>query len=103
MRAKVHHHALVAAAEDPGVGKCRNTRANLNGDTTCVVEDAVLEAPAVGVPYPVCQRAVDEGSPEKDKDHAGDDAAALGNGANGESSSDGAKHHLVKRIQQGRD
>lgn len=103
MGAEVHHHALVAAAEDPGVGERGDTGANLDGDTAGIVEDAVLEAPAVGVPDPVGERAVDESGPEEGEDHAGDDTATLGDGADGEGGSDGAEHHLVKRVEQGGD
>ncbi|KGQ11706.1 hypothetical protein BBAD15_g2548 [Beauveria bassiana D1-5] len=103
VRAKVHHHALVAAAKHPRVGERRNARANLDGDTSRIVKDAVLEAPAVGVPDPVRERAVHEGGPEKGEDHAGDDAAALGHGADGQGGGDGAKHHLVEGVEQGGD
>lgn len=103
MRSKVHHHAFVAAAEDPGVGKGGHARADLDGDAAGVVDDAVLEAPAVRVPDPVRERAVDEGRPEKGEDHAGDDAAALGDGADGQSGRDGAEHHLVEGVEEGRD
>lgn len=101
VRAEVHHHLLVTSAEDPGVGESRHAGTDLDGDTTGVVEDAVLEGPAVGVPNPVCERAVDEGSPEEDEDHAGNDAATLSNGADGKRTSDGAEHHLVEGVEEG--
>lgn len=101
--AEVHHHLLVAAAEDPRVGEGGHARADLDGDAAGVVEHAVLEAPAVGVPDPVGEGAVDEGGPAKGEDHGGDDAATLGHGTDGEGRGDGAEHHLVERVQQGGD
>lgn len=103
VRAEVHHHLLVAAAEDPRVGQSRHTGTDLDGDTTSVVEDTVLETPAVGVPHPVSERAVDEGGPAEDEDHARNDATALGNGTDREGTSDSAEHHLVEGVKEGGD
>lgn len=103
VRTEVHHHLLVAAAQDPRVGKGGHTRANLDGNTTGVVEDAVSEAPAVGVPDPVGERAVHEGGPEEGEDHGGNNAATLSDSADGKSSSDSQEHHLVERVQQSGD
>lgn len=97
---EVHHHLLVAAAKNPGVGESGHAGTDLDGNTTGVVEDAVNVAPAVRVPNPVGQRTVDEGGPEEDKDHGGNDATALGNGTNGEGGSDGAEHHLVEGVEK---
>lgn len=101
MRAEVHHHLLVAAAEDPGVGQGGHTGTDLDGDTASVVKDAVLEAPAVGVPDPVGKRAVDDGGPEENEDHAGNDATTLSDSADGEGGSDTAEHHLVEGVEEG--
>lgn len=103
MRAEVHHHSFVSSTEDPGIGKGGQTRANLDGDAASIVENAVLVSPSVGVPDPVSERAVDESSPKKHKDHSGNDSAALGNSTNGESGSDSAEHHLIERVEQSRD
>lgn len=61
------------------------------------------EAPAVGVPDPVGERAVDEGSPEEGEDHGGNNTTTLSNSTDRESSSDSEEHHLVERVQKSRD
>lgn len=99
--AEVHHHLLVAAAENPRVGESRHARADLNGDTASIVENTVGEAPAVGVPDPVGERAVDEGGPAEDEDHGGNDSATLSNSADRKSTGDGTEHHLVEGVEEG--
>lgn len=98
MRAEVHHHLLVTAAENPRVGESGHTRANLDGNTTGIVENAVDETPTTGVPDPVGERAVNESGPEEDENHARNNTASLSNSTDGKSSSDGAEHHLVERV-----
>lgn len=100
VRTEVHHHLLVASAENPRVGEGRHTGADLDGDTASVIEDTVLETPSVGVPDPVGERAVDEGSPAKDEDHGGNDTATFGDGSDSESSCDGTEHHLVEGVEK---
>ncbi|KAI6770237.1 hypothetical protein HG530_004866 [Fusarium avenaceum] len=103
VRTEVHHHLLVTSAENPGVGKSGHTGANLDRNTTSVVENTVSETPAVGVPDPVGKRAVDESGPEKDEDHAGNNTTSLSNSTDCKSTSDSAEHHLVERVEQSRD
>ncbi len=91
---EVEHHLLVAAAEDPRVGEGGDAGADLDGPAAGVVEHAVLESPAVDVPDPAGERAVDEGGPEEGEDHGGDDAAALRGAADNEGGGNGAEHHL---------
>lgn len=103
MRAKVHHHLLITTAQNPRVRKGRDAGANLDRNTTSVVNNTILESPTVGVPHPIRKRTVYQRGPEKGKDHAGNDAASLGDSSDGESSSDGAEHHLVEGVQEGGD
>ena len=103
VRAEVHHHLLVAAAKDPRVGQRGNTGSDLDRNSSSIIEDAVLEAPAVGVPDPVGQGAVDQGGPAKDEDHGRDDTTALGDGTNSQGCGDGAEHHLVEGVEESRD
>lgn len=98
VRAEVHHHLLVTAAENPRVGESGHTRANLDGNTAGIVENAVDETPTTGVPDPVCERAVNESGPEEDENHARNNTASLSNSTDGKSSSDSAEHHLVERV-----
>lgn len=103
VRAEVHHHLLVSSTEDPRVGERRHAGADLDGDTASVVKDTVLETPAVRVPDPVGERAVDESGPEEDEDHAGNDATSLSDGADSKGTGDGAEHHLVEGVEEGGD
>lgn len=94
MRAEVQHHLLLSLSEDHAVGEGGATRGDLDRAAAGVVEDAVFVGPAVGVPDPAGDRAVDEGCPPEGEDHGGDEAAALGDGAHYDCSCDGAEHHL---------
>lgn len=103
VRTEVHHHLLIAAAQNPRVSERGHARADLDGNTTSVVENAVNEAPTIGVPDPVRERAVDKSSPEEDEDHARHNAASLGDSTDCKSASDGAEHHLIERVKKSRD
>ena len=85
---EVHHHPLVAPPENQGVGHGRHTRNYLDWPASGIVEDAIVEGPAIGIPHPACDGAVDEGGPEEHEDHGGEHAAAFGNGASDESGGD---------------
>lgn len=99
MRAEVQHHLLIAASEDPRVGQRRHSGTDLDGATTGVVEHAVLEGPAIGIPNPVGQRAVDNGGPKESEDHGGDDTTALSRGSDHQGCGDTAELHLVERVE----
>lgn len=94
MRAKVKHHFFLAFAENHAVGQGRAAGGDLDGAAAGVVEDAVFEGPAVGVPDPAGDGAVDEGGPPEGEDHGGDEAAAFGDGAHDDCGGYGAEHHL---------
>ena len=63
------------------VGKTADTGSDFNGDAAGIVEHAPLVGPAVHGPDPVRQGVIDEGCPEKDKDHGGEDAGSFGDTA----------------------
>jgi hypothetical protein len=94
MRAKIQHHLLLTLSEDHRVSERGATGGDLDGAAAGVVEDAVFEGPAVGVPDPAGYGAVDEGGPPEGEDHGGDEAAAFGDGAHDDCGCDGAEHHL---------
>lgn len=100
MRPEVEHHLLLAPAEDPRIGESGQTGANLDGAAAGVVKDAPVEGPAVDVPHPVCQRAVDERQPEEAEDHGGEHAAALRHGADHEGAGHRGEHHLVEGVEE---
>jgi hypothetical protein len=103
MRAKVKHHLFLAFAENHTVGQGRAAGGDLDGTAAGVVEDAVFEGPAIGVPDPAGDGAVDEGGPPEGEDHGGDEAAALGDGAHDDCGGDGAEHHLVSLVHYSHD
>ena len=94
MRAEIRHHLLLPAAQDHGVGEGGHARGDLDGAAAGVVQHAVLIAPAVDVPGPAGDGAVDDGGPEEEEDHHGGEAAALGDGAGGDGGCGGAELHL---------
>jgi hypothetical protein len=95
VRAEVEHHLLLATSENHRVGESGASGNDFDGTTASVVEPTPLEEPAVYVPGPVCDGAVYDRGPEPDEDHHGNQATALGNATDDNSSSDGAKLHLV--------
>lgn len=92
--AEVEHHLLVTTTENPRVGESRHTGSNLDGTTTGVIEDAVVVCPAIDVPGPAGNGAVDQCRPEEDKHHGGEHTTALSDGTDHEGGSDGAELHL---------
>lgn len=98
--AEVGHHLLLPSTEDQGVGEGGQARADLDGASASVVHDAVLEAPAVDVPGPAGDGAVDERGPEEQEDHHGEHAAAFGDGAGGDGGGGGAELHLVEGVEE---
>ena len=95
MWAKVDHHLLLPLAKDQGVRESRHSGSNLDRTTACVVHDAILEGPAVGIPGPACYGAVDKGGPEEDEDHHGHQAAAFGDCSDNDGSCSGAELQLL--------
>jgi len=94
VRAEVEHHPFLATAQDHRVREGGQTGADLDGATTGVVHDAVLVGPAVDVPRPAGEGAVDDGGPDEGEDHGRQQTAAFRNGAHDDRSGDGAELHL---------
>lgn len=88
MRTEVDHHLLLSSAEHHGVCQSGQTRADFDRPSTGVVHDSVFESPAVEVPCPAGDGAVDEGSPEEHENHEWKNAATFGDS----SSDDGTSH-----------
>ncbi len=97
MRAKVQHHLLLPTAENHRVGESGETRHNLDGTSAGIVEHTPLEGPAVGVPDPVRDWAVDDGGPAEDEDHGRHQATSLGEGAHDDSRRDCDELHLTHK------
>lgn len=97
---EVEHHLLVTATEDPGVGEGGSSGSDFDGATAGIVEDTVLETPAVGVPGPAGERAVHKGGPAEGEDHAWYNATSLGGSTNNESCRDTAELHLKGKSPQ---
>ena len=68
---------VLALSEHKGVGKGAPAAGDVDGATAGEIESRELVQPAVGVPGPACDGAVDDGGPEEAKDEGGDDTAAL--------------------------
>lgn len=100
MRAKVLQEAIRATTEDAGVCKTTDTRADFDGAATSVVKDTPFIGPAIGVPDPVGDRAVDYGCPDEAEDHSGEETAALSDAAHDDCEGDCAEHALVESKEQ---
>jgi hypothetical protein len=100
VRPEVDEFALATAAKDPGVGEATDAGADLDRTAPSIVEDAPLEPPAVDVPGPAGDGAVDEGDPEEAEDHRGHHTTALGDGAHEDTDGDGAELELEERVEE---
>lgn len=103
MGSEVDQFAFLSAAKHPGVGKTTNTRADFYRSSSCVIQNAPGESPAVGAPYPAGDRSVDEGDPEEDEDHGGHEATSFSNSSHQDCYSYAAEFHLEEGVEQGRD
>ena len=59
MRSEIDHHLLLATTKDERIGEGGEAGANFDRASTGIVEDAVLVTPAVDVPRPARNWAVD--------------------------------------------
>lgn len=98
MRAEVEHHPFLTTTEDHRICERRQARSNLDRSTTCIVHDAVLVRPSIGIPHPADQRAVDDSGPNKSKDHGRKQATTLSNGTHDNSHSNSTELHLYGRV-----
>lgn len=64
-------------AEHQGVCKSCPSTGDVDGATTGIVERGQFEEPAVRVPCPACDGAVDYSAPAESKDEGRDDATTL--------------------------
>lgn len=85
-------------AEVQGDSKRGSTRRDVNGGPTSKVETAHDKRPAVGVPCPARERAVDEGEPAEEEDHNGTDTRPFSETTNGEDTSDKLQFVSLQRI-----
>lgn len=90
----------VALAQHDGVGECGGTRGNVDGGTAGEVEPTEFKGPAVGIPGPVGDGVVDDGSPDEDKDEGGQHTATVGDGADSEGGRNSGEHALVQTEEQ---
>lgn len=91
MGAEVEHHLFLAASENHGVGQGGASRHNFDRAATSIIQATPFEEPAVCVPGPVSDGAVYDCGPKPDEDHHGDQATALSNATDNNSSSDSAE------------
>ena len=103
MGPEVDHHLLLAPAEHDRVRERGHARDDLDGPAAGVVVDAVVVGPAVDVPDPGRDGAVDDRGPEEHEDDEGQQPAALGDGAGDDGARDGGELHLVQAVEQLRD
>lgn len=68
---------ILALAQDEGVGQTCPSGSDVNGSTSCKVKRGEVEEPAIGVPSPASDRAVDYGSPAEGKHQARQDASTF--------------------------
>ena len=95
MGSEIYHHSFLPFAEDQAVSESAHSGADFDRPSTRVVHNAILKGPAVGTPDPVCDRAVDEGSPEENEDHHWHNASSLSNGAHDDGGCGSAELHLI--------
>lgn len=100
MGSEVEHHLLLTTSKNPRVGEGGQTRDDLDGASSGVIETTPLEEPSIDVPGPARDRAVYNCSPEPDEDHHGYQSTALGDGTNDNRSGDGAELHLDKSVSK---
>ena len=74
----------------------RPPRRNVHGPATGVVEGGQVVEPAVGVPGPAGDGAVDDCRPQEPENEGGHDAAAFEGAADDELDGDGAEEELVQ-------
>lgn len=86
----------LALAQDESICQTCPAAGNMDWSTTGVVKLGQVEEPAVRVPGPGGNRAVDNGSPAEGKDQTGQDAAALERTSDQDLDSDGAEEQLVE-------
>ena len=87
--------STLALAQHKGVGETGPTGSNVDRSASCVIKRGQVEEPSVGVPGPAGDRVVDDGGPDEHEDDAGQHAAALGDGSDGQGYCYASEHSLV--------
>ena len=87
---------VLSLAEHEGVSKGRATRSNVDWSSTSKVERWEVKEPAIGVPCPARDWAVDNGSPAECEDQGWQDSATLEGATNDKLDGDGAEEELVE-------
>ena len=97
VRTEVEHHLLVTSAKNPRISQSRNTGTDLDGATTSIIHYSVLKGPAVHVPSPAAERAIDQCRPDKNEDHCRNNATPFGGGSNNQGCGYAEELHLSYR------
>lgn len=71
------------------------TTGDVDGGSTCEIETAEYEGPAVGVPSPTGDGIIYESGPTKDENEEWTETAAFCDCSDGEDGCDGSEHELV--------
>ena len=98
MRAEICHHLLLALTQDQRVSESRQTGSNFDGPAAGIVHDAVFETPAVDVPCPAGDGAVDDCRPTECEDQKRKHSAALSDGTGNDSGCGSAELHLYHLV-----
>ena len=94
MRAEIGHHLLLASAKHQTVSQGSETGSDFDWPSSGIIEYAIVEGPTVNVPDPAGEGTIDDGGPEPQEDHQGDDATTFSDGASGDGGSHGTELHL---------
>lgn len=86
----------LSLAEDEGVGERGPAGRDVDGSSSGEVERWELVEPAVGVPGPAGDRAVDDGGPAETEDEGGDETATLEGASDHDHDGTGTEDHLVQ-------
>lgn len=71
MGTEIQHHAFLPTTEHHRIGQGRQAGTDLDGPAAGIVHDAISKPPAIDIPRPAGERAVDDGGPDEGKDHGG--------------------------------
>ncbi len=88
----------VALAQHNAVGERGSARGDVHGCAAGEIEATELVHPAGRVPGPAGDGVVDDGRPDEYEDYAGEHAAAVGGGTNGEGGTRGGFSKLSRKL-----
>lgn len=87
---------VLSFAQDGSVGKGTPSGADVDRSSTGKIQAREFEQPAVGVPCPTCDWAIDQCSPEKGEHEGGNDAATFEGTTNHDLDRASTEHELVE-------